>query len=212
MDVRIIARKRIRALAYHARLGFMRCLLLILLSAVAALGQGRPPIFSPQPFAQLRAYLVLTDSQFQTINRNNAEYSNFVQEKQLRNFQVQREIAQQTAASPLDPLGLGLRYAELETICRQIRDKGEEVSAKNMATLTDAQKTKMKALDEALRLLPIYSEAQSAGLVSGTLNIPFFYNGAPTGSFARFLLGSPLACQSNFVPGFRTGDFTPDLP
>ena len=157
----------------------MKCLLLILFVCTALSGQitRNPPVYNP--YAQVASYLGLTDAQLTAITANNNDYQSVSDAKQRRMAQVNQEIAELTAASPLDPLGLGLRYAELETICRQMKDKANEVSTKNRELLTDAQKAKMNALEAAVKLVPIYNEAERAGLIEGY---------APQG-FASFLLG-----------------------
>lgn len=130
-------------------------------------------------------------------------------------FQVQSEIGDETAKSPLDPAGLGIRYAEIETICRNVRDEGVSVQTRNLTLLTDAQKVKLKALDDAYKLLPVINEAQNAGLLSP----PAPYAGVPgliSGKlgFSSFLLGSASGnlsgCQQPAIPNLviRTGDFT----
>lgn len=137
-------------------------------------------------------------------------------------FQVQSEIRDETAKSPLDPAALGIRYAEIETICRNVRDEGVSVQTRNLTLLTDAQKVKLKALDDAYKLLPVINEAQNAGLLSP----PAPYAGVPgliTGGFgsitevfgiSSFLLGTPSGnlsgCQQPAIPNLviRTGDFT----
>ena len=188
----------------------MRCLLLIVAVAASLSAQPtNPPIV---PFSQLRAYLGLSDSQFQGFVQSNNEYSTFLNQKQARVAQVQREIAELTAASPLDPQGLGLRYAELETICRQQRDKAEEIGRRNRATLTDAQKVKMAALEEAVKLLPIYNEAQAMGLTgqsAGSLILGGVTRWFDTASFLLGTIGPALpGCANVPTTAVRTGDFT----
>ena len=81
-------------------------------------------------------------------------------------YQVQSEIRDETAKSPLDPAALGIRYAEIETICRNVRDEAVAMQTRNLTVLTDAQKLKLKALDDAIKLQPVINEAQKAGLLA----------------------------------------------
>ena len=101
------------------------------------------------PFQQIRTYLALTDDQFTRLIQNLTDYSQLFSQRQQRMFQVQSEIRDETAKSPLDPAALGIRYAEIETICRNVRDEGAAVQTRNLTLITDAQKVKLKALDDA---------------------------------------------------------------
>lgn len=81
-------------------------------------------------------------------------------------FQVQSEITDETVKMPLDPSSLGIRYAEIETICRNVNDEAAAVQTRNLAPLADAQKLKLKALEDAYKLLPAINDSQDAGLLS----------------------------------------------
>ncbi len=167
------------------------------------------------PYPQIWTYLALTDDQVTRLIQNLTGYSQLVSQRQQRMFQVQSEIGDETAKIPLDPAGLGIRYAEIETICRNVRDEGASVQTRNLTLLTDTQKVKLKALDDAYKLLPVINEAQNAGLLSP----PAPYAGVPgliSGKlgFSSFLLGSASGnlsgCQQPAIPNLviRTGDFT----
>lgn len=199
----------------------MRILLsTILLLSVAASGKAQTAIILPQPLAQVRVYLDLSDTQVQSILQNNNTYNQFSQEKQARLRQVQVDIAAQTAASPLDPMALGQSYAEVETICRQLRERATEVQKNNATLLTDAQRAKLQTLQDALKLLPVISEARSGGLMVSSTSAPSVLVGTALGVYsstlASSLLGPPsiAACAapsvpSTIIPVIRTGDFSP---
>src|SRR6266852_5223203 len=94
-------------------------LLLLLCVAAPALAQPPFPVFRfPQP---LKDYLGLSDAQVDSINRLNGDYNSFVFQKTTRMAQVQREIGDVTNADPIDPMAIGLRYAEIEAIRRDLR-------------------------------------------------------------------------------------------
>ncbi len=169
-------------------------LFLLLLSCVSSQAQiVIVPGPNPQsPFQQVKAYLGLTDAQLTQIVTNLNEYRQLVVQRQQRIFQVQSEIYQETTKSPLDPAALGIRYAEIETICRNVRDEAAAIQTRNVTMLTDAQRVKLKALDDATKLLPVINEAQNAGISAP----PGSYVGLGQG-FASFLLGSSIlsGCQ-----------------
>src|SRR3979409_2284018 len=73
-----------------------------------------------QPLGQIKEFLKLSDSQVQAILTNNDEDNRWSFEKQSRIRQVQNEIVDETTKEPLDPNALGIRYAEVESICREM--------------------------------------------------------------------------------------------
>ena len=150
-------------------------LLVALLSLGCISSQAQIGIPFPQPaFQQVKAYLGLTDAQVSQIVLNLNDYGRLVAQRQQRMFQVQSEIQVETARSPLDPAALGIRYAEIESICRNVRDESIAAQDRNLGVLTDTQKAKLKALDDAYKLLPIINEAQSAGLLAPPGPYPAF--------------------------------------
>jgi hypothetical protein len=144
----------------------------VLLFAASALAQ---PNRWFDALAQLRQFLALSDSQLQTILANNDDYNRWSMEKQNRVRQVQAEIAGETAREPLDPYALGIRYAEIETICRQMKDRAAEDRAKNLAILAGPQKEKLKVLEDAVALAPVISEAQAGNLIGAPASIPYAF-------------------------------------
>jgi len=193
------------------------CLLVCSLVLTAISGNAQvptplPPVKLPpiMAFQELRVYLGLTDTQVSQLLQNLDDYSRLVSQRQQRIFQVQSEIRDETAKSPLDPAALGIRYAEIETICRNVRDEAAATQTRNLSVLTDAQKVKLKALEDAMKLQPVINEAQNAGLLSppgpyailsGVLSGTSFSFGYPTASLS--------GCQQQqVIPANRIADFT----
>ena len=176
---------------------------------VTPLPPGRLPLVA---FQQLRAYLGLTDTQVSQLMLNLNDYSRLVGQRQQRMFQVQSEIRDETARSPLDPAALGIRYAEIESICRNVRDEAAATQTRNLTVLNDTQKVKLKALEDAIKLQPVINEAQSAGLLAPPGPYASITTGL-TGSLIGGILGFPTpslsGCQQPTIPvAVRTGDFT----
>jgi hypothetical protein len=176
----------------------MRYLYLCLFVAGSLWGQGgTSPILRPFPqfLGEIRTYLALTDEQVAKMQRQIDDYSRWAALRQRRMSEVQLEIAVETAKTPLDPAALGVRYAEVEAIRREIAERGDALVPANVAVLTEAQKVKLKAL----KLLPEDCSGARFGLgVSGGfifdpvgsgagVSIPVF--GGTTGCSAAFLLG-----------------------
>ncbi len=169
--------------------------------AISGYAQSPLPIGSPDPFADIKQFLGLTNDQYAKLLAINAQYNRLTQTKQERADQVNLEINQETAKPNLDAMALGVRYSELEVICRELRDAAAVVPANSFAILTDVQKAKFKQIEEALKLGQTISEAQSLGLLPGGLAGSY-------GSFASFLLGSTgsLSFQNSLI-GCRTPSF-----
>jgi hypothetical protein len=140
---------------------------------------------APRPVSDFEAYLGLDRTQVAAIDSLAAAYFRFNDEKQLRVEQVQSDINQLTAADPLDPGALGLRYAEIEAINRDLRDKQSELRAGIAKVLTAAQQAKVKVLDAARSqaslidlavcenlLVPVPSSASRLGLTLPTPALP----------------------------------------
>lgn len=157
-----------------------------------------------EPLSQVRDFLQLSDSQVIFILANNSAHSLWSFEKHSRIQQVRTEIAQETAKEALDSIALGVRYAEVELICRDIKSQATAYQAKNTELLTDPQKAKLKVLQDAMKLTPIIAEAQLGNLINGFPISYFTSLGVVTGSA---LLTPPNGCSPLF-PTVRQGHFS----
>jgi hypothetical protein len=194
----------------------MRATLLIavLVSFLAPAVHAQTPVPVPirRPLSLVQDFLGLTNAQVDAILQNNDAYARYVAEKQTRISQVRGEIADWTAATTLDPMELGMRYVEIEYQCRQMKTEGENSQKRNLAVLTDAQKAKLKSLDDALKLMPVVYEAQSANIF-GTPTTPQYAGFGFTSGVANLLLGFPTVggapgCFAVPTAVERVGDFS----
>ncbi|HYI95943.1 MAG TPA: hypothetical protein VEX68_20545 [Bryobacteraceae bacterium] len=187
---------------------------LFLLSIAAGYGQllpGRELIEGLFP-PQLKTYLELTDAQVTAMTKANSDLNAFRAGKVQRQFQVQMELAQETAKQTVDPMALGLRHAELEVIQREIAAEQKKTATAVQSLLTAPQKAKLATLQQALQL---YSLACTA-VDQNVLDAPMAFAGNiipanridPT--FASFLLGRVAlpTCGGTGSGAFRFGDFT----
>jgi hypothetical protein len=149
----------------------MKSFFVLLLSAAGVFGQTVPlpnPLPNPgPPLIELKQYLTLTDAQYVQLFDNMDQSRRTVAGYQQRISQLQNEIAIETARPNPDPMELGTRYAEIEQNCRAITNEGKALRDKNGGLLTDPQKAKLKTLEDALKLYPVISQAQSASLLEG---------------------------------------------
>jgi hypothetical protein len=145
-----------------------KMMVLLALSTSVCLAQTIVPIpvffFPPE----LKQYLALSDDQVAKISTLNSQLNSFRASKFERQIQVQSEIAEWTAKENLDSLALGLRYAELEAIRRELDDQQKKTVSQIQALLTVDQKAKLATLQQALTL---YSTACS-GVSQNLLNLP----------------------------------------
>jgi hypothetical protein len=148
------------------------------------------------PLGQVKEFLQLSDAQLQTILTNNDEHNRWIYDNQTRIWQVQTEIAQETAKSPLDPNALGIRYAEVETICLEMKDKVNEYRTRNLDVLAQDQKARLKVLEDAIKLLPVISEAESGNLMGGGSYAPRFFTGGSGSTIIGTLVGGLIGPAS----------------
>ncbi|HYP08863.1 MAG TPA: hypothetical protein VER03_21710 [Bryobacteraceae bacterium] len=135
-------------------------------TAMAQTNPVLPPEFTVSLGQRVREYFQLTEAQVKSIADNKRKHIEWTVEKQMRVAQVQREIFEETHKQTVDPLALGQRYAEIESICREMRSRSTELNTANANVLTPAQKVKLKALEDALALLPTIAETQFADLLA----------------------------------------------
>ncbi len=120
------------------------------------------PVF-PQ---ELKDFLTLTDSQADAVGKAVAAYDGLANEKSQRVYQVQTEVAAELRKEPLDPMAIGLYYAEMEAIARGMRSELSTLRGKVTALLTEPQKTKLKSLEDAMKLSVTISQAQCLGFLT----------------------------------------------
>ncbi len=182
---------------------------LLVLFAAGAMAQTPPGYY--QPLGQVQQFLQLTDAQVRAILTNNREYNEFSRTKQERIWQVQSEIATETAKRPLDPTALGVRYAEIETICRQMTERATEDQKKNAAILSGAQTAKLQVVLDAVKLFPVISEAQSGNLMGTFTYVPWYFSSdfMFMGSQLGGSFGQVNGCSVAFPGGAFSGGAQP---
>lgn len=155
----------------------MRTLAIILLTTVLAAGQGLPQFSNFNP--DLKAYLGLSNEQVARIQGNNKELADHTGNQFGRFSREFFEINVELAKPAPDPMVVGSRYAEIEKACREDVRIARRTREQNLFVLTEAQKVKLKVLEDASRMMTVVEEAKSANL----------NRAAASGSFASFLLG-----------------------
>ena len=174
-----------------------KLLLFICLGAMTVFAQGQGPgqgTILPFPLfpPELQKYLDLTNTQVDAIRRANLELTTFTARKQFRMAQVQAEIREWTAKDPIDAMQLGVRYAELEGIRREIADEQKKAVSKARGVLNAAQLAKLKVLEDAVKLQPLINDAVCENLMTSAVSQP---TGAIGGVFSSGSTG-----VSQFIP------------
>jgi hypothetical protein len=160
------------------------------------------------PLSRVRQYLGLTGDQVNAILQNNNAYNSFSFQQQGQILQAQSQIAIETAKDTLDPMAIGVQYANIETICRGLRAMAASSQQQNISVLTDAQMVKLNALSDAMKLIPTISEAQSGNLLGSANATTFAFTTTSSFSSAFFGFSSVAGCSVNSVPtGILQGDF-----
>jgi len=172
----------------------------VILLAASLRAQSPAPVF----YQQLREFLHLTDSQWDALIAADSQYTAWKVVKYSRVAEMQHYMPEEIAKPMPNPGELGVRYAEIVTICREIRNRAADVERTNVKMLTDAQRAKLKQLDDAIVLLPEIAQAQSIRLLGGPA-IPD--SGLVTSVADRFLhtsgnrLGTLSPAPTELIPG-----------
>lgn len=127
-----------------------------------------PPVRVPL-YPQLTRFLELKADQVLELGKLEIEWERYVAAKARRVAQVESELRLITLAPVVDPSALGVRYMELEAICREARDTDKKTQASARKVLTDAQAAKLAVLEQAHSLLPVIGEADFAHLIVAPL-------------------------------------------
>ena len=146
-----------------------RVLLIATFAASFVVAQALPPtpIDAPDPFADAKKFLGITGDQVTQLISLQVKYSLLTRNKIERVSQVNLEIDQETAKPSPDPMALGVRYLELEVICRELQAAAAAIPSTAVALLTDEQKPRLKQLEDTSKLFPTIAQARSLGLLPG---------------------------------------------
>jgi len=158
----------------------------------------------------LKQFLDLTDAQILQIGKFSDSYNQTLREKQIRMTQLQFEIAQETAKEPIDPMELGVRYTEVAQIQKDLRNGQTNLRTSVRQVLTDAQKAKVKALDDAMKLQPLISEATCVGFIDPALIRWFDTSGFAVSNVGTFTRGGIVG--DFLIGGCIAGSIGPFLP
>ena len=124
----------------------------------------------------IRNFLSLTDEQVAGITGLQAAFTSLYAHKQSRIADVQVEIRDLTAQASPDAAALGIRYAELGGISRELTDADMQTRTAARELLTAAQQTKLQSVLDASKLASFLIPAESCHFLSppaGTQDFDF---------------------------------------
>ena len=146
------------------------CLVALCFPAAAQISDPGGPI-QIDAFPQLSSYLQLTGEQTLTLVKINGEWNQYLTQKRVRVSQVNRELDEVAKQDTLDPMAFGVRYAELESICREAKDRRSQYRQKTRDMLTATQTQKLQILEQAFSLSPVILEAHDSNMMGHEIKI-----------------------------------------
>lgn len=141
--------------------------------AVTLTAQNPPrPPGPPPSLDTVEQYLALSDSQVSQLkqmmrSRAEANRARF-QDMNAKRRQVDEMLRQGTG----DAASLGRVMLEVESYRKQVRTADEGFFTEAASVLDETQRAKLKALEDAARLLPAVHEARALGLLKGPEDAP----------------------------------------
>ena len=114
-------------------------------------------------YPRAKRYLGLTTDQVERLQQNQTQVYSGNEITRMKT--VVAEIYQETRKETLDEMALGVRFAEVEALRRKMGEDTARLIALNREVLTPAQKVKLDALIEAMRLMETTKDARSLNLM-----------------------------------------------
>ena len=160
--------------------------------------------------------LDLTDAQVAAAVQAATDYDEVVQEKIQRIYQLQNEINEAVKQDVPGAVTVGNGYVEIESIRRFMQGELDRMGEKVRGLLTDAQKLKLKTLEDAMKLSVTVAQGQCFGflvaqLPPGSTDLQFRYRIGAIPNLARQAItfgyggSSSGGCPSS--GWFNTGGF-----
>jgi hypothetical protein len=118
----------------------------------------------PVPTA-LANYLNLTDSQIASIEAAIAANQDYISRQDLKIQELQNDIKDQTAAPAIDSAALGADYVAMWQIRRDESMQTGQLTTMVRSILSDQQQPQLQALDNAVKLSGVASEAVSSHIL-----------------------------------------------
>ncbi len=174
--------------------------LLPMLALATALSAQIPP---PNPILEpIKSYLNLQDSQLQALQQLRQQQMQSIESALKELAAKQQSLREQLDRGSTDAAALGKLLLETEALRKRIRQTHESFRAQAVNLLTPEQRTKLTALEEALKLGPAAQTAAALGLLTPPEPAP----GEPAPGLFGFGRGvGPAGARPMMAPGGRAG-------
>ncbi len=146
--------------------------LLLILPAAMLLAQAPPPARAPRSGAQarpavaaLKTFLDLTDQQVNQLvqlRRDEQETLSPIRQQVADKLKALRDA---TAAGSPDAAAVGQLTLDVRNLRQQVRQSNEDYHNRALGLLDDTQKTKLKQLEQVVRLRPAVTGATALNLL-----------------------------------------------
>lgn len=160
-------------------------------------------------FPNLTEYLQLTGEQSIGFFRVYSDWNQYLMEKRVRVGQIKRELNDLAKQDVLDPMAYGNRDVEMESICREAKDRQSQYREKARALLTPVQNQKLQMLEQAFQLAPMIQEAQEANLMGRDVKVvsrvPTLPGGPATYGILPGYLDLLPGCRPPLIEGIIVG-------
>jgi Spy/CpxP family protein refolding chaperone len=127
--------------------------------------EGGPARASAGQFEALKTFLGLSDTQIAALRQVRTDVIEQTKPNRQQNTEKARALREEMAKANPDANTVGRLMTELKQAREQGRDTQAQVREKSLAVLTDAQKAKLKALEDAAALQTAVREARMSGLI-----------------------------------------------
>jgi hypothetical protein len=138
----------------------------------ALFAQGPQPPQQPQqpqgppPTAEVKAFLQLSDPQIQQLRDLTDSMAGANRTRNQEIAQKQQQLNDLLQQGSTDANALGRLLIDIQTLRKQVGATAENFRTQAVALLTDAQKTRLKQLEDSAKLAPAVQQAVSLNLLA----------------------------------------------
>lgn len=130
-----------------------------------SLAMAQPPTRSTPTFSEVKSYLALSDSQLSSLNAiQNSERS--AAQSLHQQIQSKRSALEGTLSTGSNASAAGQILLDIENLRKQITALNTTYQSQALAVLNDAQKAKLKTLEDARKLVTQIHQAESLNLIA----------------------------------------------
>jgi hypothetical protein len=135
---------------------------------------GGPGVAVVQPtFSDLKAFLTLTDAQVQSLTQLRQQENTTIRAKSEEIRTKHEALRKLIESNTTDAAAVGRLMLDIEAARKSIHSEAERFQTQAVAVLNDAQKTRLKTLEDASKLQPAIRQAGALGLLNPPEGVGF---------------------------------------